>query len=374
MVVAEIAVFLLGALLVFVTARSAVRTLLVPRALQGYLARAVFVTVRRVFWLRANHRHDFARRDRVMAFYAPMSLLALLVTWLVLVIAGYTAMFWALGTHPLDAAFTLAGSSLFTLGFGGGHNLATTALAFTAAGIGLGLLALLITYLPSLYGAFARREAGVAKVEGRAGSPPTGVRLIELAWIVGELEALHDLWGDWEDWFVEVDESHSSFPALAFFRSTHPTESWVTAAGAILDGASLHASSVDVPREPRAEFMIRAGYLCLRHIAHFFWIPVDDGPAPDDPISIRRDEFDAALDRLAAAGVPLRTDRDQAWRDFAGWRVNYDAALVGLARLTMAPPAPWSSDRYPDAHYVPRALPWLGRRADERGRPDGAAM
>ena len=33
-------------------------------------------------------------------------------------------------------------------------------------------------------------------------------------------------------------------------------------------------------------------------------------------------------------------DRDQVWRDFNGWRVNYDAALRGLERLTMAP-APW---------------------------------
>jgi len=43
--------------------------------------------------------------------------------------------------------------------------------------------------------------------------------------------------------------------------------------------------------------------------------------------------------------VPLKADRDQAWRDFAGWRVNYDLALVELARLTDAPPSPWSSDR-----------------------------
>ena len=64
-----------------------------------------------------------------------------------------------------------------------------------------------------------------------------------------------------------------------------------------------------------------------------------------DPISIDRTEFDAAYDRLAAAGLPLKPDRDQCWRDFAGWRVNYDTVLLDLARLTMAPYAPWSSDR-----------------------------
>jgi hypothetical protein len=47
----------------------------------------------------------------------------------------------------------------------------------------------------------------------------------------------------------------------------------------------------------------------------------------------------------AEAGVPLKADLEQAWRDFAGWRVNYDRVLLALASLTMAPYAPWSSDR-----------------------------
>ena len=48
---------------------------------------------------------------------------------------------------------------------------------------------------------------------------------------------------------------------------------------------------------------------------------------------------------LAGAGVPLKADREQAWRDFAGWRVNYDSVLLALAELMMAPPARWISDR-----------------------------
>ena len=62
---------------------------------------------------------------------------------------------------------------------------------------------------------------------------------------------------------------------------------------------------------------------------------------------MRRDEFDAVCDRLAAEGVPLKADREQAWLDFAGWRVNYDTVLLALCSITMAPPAAWSSDRAP---------------------------
>ena len=143
----------------------------------------------------------------------------------------------------------------------------------------------------------------MAKLEVRR-QPPSGIYLIELAWAVGRLENLRALWAEWEDWFTDVEETHSSFPSLVFFRSTHPDQSWITAAGAILDGAALFASTVDTPRQPEPEFMIRSGYLCLRHLAEFFNIPVDHDPKPDDPISITRDEFEAAAERLRASGVP----------------------------------------------------------------------
>ena len=367
MIVLRVLLFLAGTALVVFTIRSMVRTFLVPRALQANLSRAVFVEVRRVFRLFASDRHDYARRDRVMAVYAPVALLVLLFVWVAIVLAGYTAMFFALGGKSPFEAFTLAGSSMLTLGFIHPPTPGGVFLAITAAGVGLVVLALFITYLPSLYGGFQRRERGVSKLEVRAGQPPSGVYLIGLAWTVGRLETLPALWAEWEDWFVDVDESHSTFPSLVFFRSTHPDQSWITVAGAILDGASLVASAVETPRQPEAEFMIRAGYLCLRHLAEFFNIRVDHDPRPDDPISVTRQEFDEAVGRLSDAGVPLKPDRDRAWRDFAGWRVNYDVALVALSRLAMAPMAPWSSDRYEDVHFVPPAFPWLRRGGQRSG-------
>jgi hypothetical protein len=356
-IVLRVLLFLAGAAAVLWTVRSVLRTFVVPRALRATMARAIFIAVRRIFRLRAGERHDYEMRDRVMAYYAPVALVVLLIVWVTILLVGFTAMFYALGRLSLIDAFTVAGSSLFTLGFATRDYAPVVILDFVAAGTGLVFLALFITYLPSLYGGFQRRERGVAKLEVRAGNPPTGVYLIELAWIVGRLENLRELWAEWEDWFTDVDESHSALPVLAFFRSTHSNQSWITAAGAILDGASLYDSTIDVPRIPEPQYMIRSGYLCLRHLAEFFQIPVDHDPSPDDPISIRREEFDQAYDRLAATGVPVRADRDQCWRDFAGWRVNYDVALVELARLTMAPTVPWSSDRYDEVHFVPRVFP-----------------
>jgi hypothetical protein len=357
-----------GAIVVIAVVRSVIGTFVVPRPLAFRLSRVVFVLVRRAFRLRASDRHGYERRDRVMAFYAPVALVTLLVVWVTMLIAGFTLMFYAVDELSWTEAFMHAGSGLFTLGFASRGDVQTVFLSFVAAGVGLAFLALFIAFLPSIYAAFQRRERGVSKLEVRAGQPPTGVYLIDLAWRVGRLENLRDLWAEWEDWFTDVDESHGSFPALAFFRSSHPNMSWITAAGAILDGAALFDSTVDVPRIPEPQFMIRSGYLCLRHLAEFFSIEVDEDPRPDDPISIRREEFDEAYERLQAVGVPVRPDRDQCWRDYAGWRVNYDRALVELARLTMAPRVPWSSDRYDDAHFVPPAFPGLRRNGPDAPR------
>jgi hypothetical protein len=373
MIAVRVIVFLVGAALVYATFGSAVRTVILPRGVVARLGRLVFRTMRTLFILRAGPNATYEKRDRVMALYAPLSLLVLLAVWVTLVMAGYTGMFWSLGHRSWRAALTLSGSSVLTLGFERPGDFPAILLVFTEAAVGLVLLAMLITYLPTIYGAFSRRETAVTDLEIRAGSPPSGVEMIERYWILGRIDRLEEVWRRWEEWFEEVEESHTSIPALVFFRSPQPDHSWVTAAGAVLDGASLAASTVDAPRNVQAEFCIRAGYLSLRRIADFFGVPYDPDPKQGDPITIGRDEFDQAYDRLAAAEVPLKSDRDQAWIDFAGWRVNYDTVLIALAGLTMAPYAPWSSDRSLQA-WRPRVFfRRRSRRAPGRSSPTQVA-
>jgi hypothetical protein len=337
--------FAFGATLVLRTLISAIRTLLLPRSARDPITAFVFVTLRRLFDLRLKLASSYAQQDRIMAIYAPVGLLLLALVWLILMMLGFTCLYWALGITSVYDGFTLSGSSLLTLGFERYNNALIMALTFSEAALGLTLIALLISYLPTMYGAFSRRETAVTLLEVRAGSPPSAAELISRAYRIRGLDALTELWVQWEQWFADLEESHTSLAALVFFRSPHPERSWVTAAGAVLDAASVYASTVDVPRNPQAELCIRAGYLALRAIATFFRMPYDPDPQPTDPISISHPEYDALYDELAAVGVPLKPDRDQCWRDYAGWRVNYDSVLLALARITVAPYAPWVSDR-----------------------------
>ena len=334
-----------GALLALWVLGSAIRTVVLPRGDPVALTRALFLAMRKLFDLRVRGSHDYEERDRRMALYAPVSLVLLPGVWVALTVLSFTAVFWGMGVDPLSRAFELAGSSMLTLGFVAADSVPQYVVAFAAATLGLGLVALLISYLPSIYASFQRRELQIARLATRAGEPPSPITMIVRHHLLARLDALDDVWDEWESWFADVEETHTSQPSLVFFRSISHERSWITAAGVVLDTAAFRASTLRLPREPRAELCLRAGYLSLRRIAGYFGIPFDDDPNPDDPISVAKDEFLAAYEELASQGVPVRPNREQCWRDFAGWRVNYDVPLIALAALTMAPYAPWSSDR-----------------------------
>ncbi len=345
MIAVRLLVLLAGSALVASTLLSAIRTVVLPRAEAAGLTRALFLTTRRLFDLVIRRLPSYEQKDRLMGLYAPISLLTLPLVWVVLVNAAFTAINWGNGVDTWRRAFVLSGSSLLTLGYDKPGDLPDTVVSFLEAFLGLGLVALLIAYLPSIYDAFSRRERQVTLLEVRAGDPPSAVVMLRRYHSIHGLERLMDVWASWEEWFAEIQESHTSQGSLSFFRSSQPTQSWITAAGTVLDSAALVVSTVEGPPVPEAQLCIRAGSVALRRVANFFGIPHDPDPAPDDPISVTRAEWESACLDLEEGGVSLRADRDQAWRDFAGWRVNYDTVLLALAALTMAPAAPWTGDR-----------------------------
>ena len=365
LVAAHVLAVLAGAAIALLTLFSALGTFVVPRGVAARLTRIVFRVVRRLFDVRLHFARTEASREDVMAWYAPLSLFALVGVWILLLMGAFSLVFRGLGVASWRQAVESSGSSLTTLGFVPVDGLGRQLAAFADAALGLLLLALLITYLPTMYASFQRREALVTRAAMQAGNPPTGVELLQRFQGIAGFEALEgQVWQPWTQGFVDIEESHTSMAALAFFRSPRPERHWLTAGGAVLDAATLRASTVEGPRQASAELCIRAGFLALRHIADFYGIPYDEDPSRGDPISVTRDEWEDARARLGASGVALRADLDEAWLDFAGWRVNYDAVLLALANLVMAPVAPWTSDRGPTHRHRP---PVLGRRRRRGG-------
>jgi hypothetical protein len=347
-VVLRIGAGVVGAVVVVAVLDAVVRTFVLPRGAQVRLMRWVARSSRRVFGWFARPTKPFAERDRVLALFAPVTLLAFPLVALCGVMVGFAGLFVAVSGADLGTSLRWSGSSLFTLGISAPTTPGATALSFAEAAIGLALVAVLIAYLPSIYSGFSRRESAVTHLSVRAGTPPSAVELLVRAHLAEFMHRLDDLFDQWETWFVDVEESHTTFTALIFFRSPNPQRSWITAAGALLDTAALSVSVLDQPFSTATGLCLRSGFLSLRAIASAMGIDYDDDPAPDDPIALSRADFDAACERMERAGIVLRADRDEAWRSFAGWRVNYDAVLLAIAARLDAPPAPWSTDLLSD--------------------------
>lgn len=335
-----------GVLLVGWVLDAAIRTFMLPRASRVRLTAWIARLVRAVFDLLAPRRASYAWRDRVLAFQPPLTLLAFQVVWLSLVFAGFTAMFWGASDDIgwLEAVRE-SGSALFTLGFATPVSGTPLALVFAEAIIGLTLMALLISYLPTIYAAFQKREFMVAKLATRSGSPSTPWRGLIVAHVTGSMDWMdRTFWGEWENWFVDIAESHTSLTILNWYRSPEPQNHWIAAARSVLDMAALRVSVVDEPSPTvGAQLTIRNGTIALRALARHFRQPFDPAPRPDDPISLTREHFDVVCAEMAAAGVPLKEDRDAAWVAFSGWRVNYDSIVEAAAEALDAPPSPWSS-------------------------------
>ena len=357
-----------GIVVVIAVIDAAIRTFVVPRGFVVTFTYFVFRGVRVVLSPLLRPSRGYEARDRVMALYAPLSLLALPAISLLVVFAAYACIYVGLDHESWRDAFVTSGSSLLTLGFVYPPNLPSTFVAFSEAAIGLGILALVIAYLPTIYSAFSRRELAVSDLSVRAGTPPSPKEWLIRAHRTGFLDDMDRFWESWMLWFTEMGETHTSLAALAFFRSPNPHRSWVTAAGAVLDTASLRLAALDLRPSAAAPLCIRSGYVAMRELGSFFGFDTEHDPAPDDPISVARSEFDEVYADLAAEGLPMKPDIDQAWRDFAGWRVNYDQVLHALAAHLMAPYAPWVSDRSP-RRPAPRY--GVGRRRRQLARRSG---
>src|SRR5256884_4923254 len=297
----------------------------------------------RTIGLRARSTAD---RERVLGVFAPLVVVVLLVLWLFGLVLGFGLIFYGLRAqlHPLvqdcPTALYFAGTSVLTIGFGDivATSGLTRLLALVAGGTGLGTIALAISFLFSLFASFQRREILIVTLDARAGAPPSGVSLLETMAKYEMNEDLPRLLGDWEKWGAEVLDSHLAYPLLAYFRSSHDNESWISALGAVLDASTLLLTTVvDGPRGP-AKMMFAMGTHLVEDLGRFFHMQ------GDHDIGVERYEFDQAREQLSAAVWRL-LGPEESWVAFSRLRVQYASQLNSMAKWFAAPPTQWIGDR-----------------------------
>lgn len=339
----NVGLFLAGFAVVLFTLLSAIRAIVLPRSEHVTINTLVFGGVRWVFYLISQRAATYAQRDRVMALIGPVGLLALPVVWLSLLSMGYTLMYYAMGIRPWLRAYDISGSALLTLGPPLERvGLPVRMMVFSEAALGLLLVALLITYLPTIYNSFTRRESIVAQLELRAGLPVTPSGLV--IWLY-QNESLGysptvglDDWRQWEEWFMDIEESHTSLPVLSMFRSREAGRSWVITATTILDAAALISTCIEAPRDPHRDLCLKAGVITVNRVARFFRATTALDRVGAHPVAnFSRADFAGTYQRMKKGGVPLTLEEDAAWTAFSDLRLRYQEAIRLLAHLAMAP-------------------------------------
>jgi hypothetical protein len=344
----RVAALVIGALFCLGAVLDAFQTIILPRRPTGRLriTRLFYlVTWSPWSWL-ARHTPNPKLREQIYSIFGPGSLLLLLVVWAFLLVSGFALLFFGLGSPFADALggasvlarlrtdLYLSGTTLFTLGIGDvlPRSLAARALIVVESGTGLGFVALVIGYLPVLYGEFSRREVPVALLDGRAGSPPTSAELLRRHAFAGGQEALVVLLIEWERWSAEILESHVSYPILCYYRSQHDNQSWLSALTAILDSCALLISVVPGAASRQAQLTFAMARHALVDLGHVFHLEEKEAQwlARGGAERLPPETFDQLCGFMTEAGLRLCGDADSPARLHA-LRALYEPHAAALA-------------------------------------------
>jgi hypothetical protein len=338
----ELLAAIVGAVLIALVAWDLFQTVVVPRPTPGRFRIARYVVTGSWAGVKGlGRRAPASIRDTLYGLYGPGTAILLLAVWLALLIAGFGFVMYALrdqltpAPSDLGSAIYFAATSVLTIGYGdfvptGG---ATRALATLAAVGGLGAVALVVTFLFSLYGSYSRRELAIVTLTAAAGGPPSAVGLLETYAQLDITDRLEGLFLTWESWSAEVLDSHVAYPILGFFRSSHDNLSWISAVGTVLDAASLVVTTIEGLPRGNAELVRRVGSHLVEDLSNL-------GFVEGDTTGLERDEFEIVCDRLERAGYHL-ADRSEAWGRFEAARLAYAPRLEVMARYWAVPAASW---------------------------------
>ena len=296
------------------------------------------------------------RRESFLGFYGPISLLFLIAVWAVGLIMSFAMMQYGAGsavnlsggTPSFYTDLYLSGTTFFTLGLGDvvPRSGVSRFLVVVESGFGFGFLAALIGYLPFIYGAFAERETEIVLLDARAGTPATAGELLLRHTFPGGHEALRDLFKDWERWSAQLLESHLSYPVLAYFRSQHDNQSWISSLTAILDACALTISGMEELCARQAQLTFAIARHAVTDLCQVFSVvphPLDQDRLPPDVMHLIRETLGKRGTKLSAT-----PEADQKLAELRNLYEPYVFALAEHFNQSLPPwvPAKQSKDNW----------------------------
>jgi hypothetical protein len=285
-------------------------------------------------------------RESLLSVFGPLSLLLLLTFWVILLVLGFTLLHWGTGSGVRSVTahrgwwtdLYASGATLFTLTPGDISPVTVTARLLTVieAGLGLGMLAMVIGYLPILAQAFSRREVHVSLLDARAGSPPSAEELLLRNAVDPQGAMLTRLLEQWEQWCAELLETHVSFPVLMYYRSQHVNQSWAAVLTTILDVCALLLAGQDDGLAPAA----RLTFAMARHAAVDLVLVFRLHPEPVKHDRLPAGDLTLLRQALRASGMTLREGPDIDAK-LQTLRAMYEPYMNALGSYLLMPMPDW---------------------------------
>jgi hypothetical protein len=341
-------VFIAGVVIFLIVIWDAFEAIILPRRVtrKFRLARFYYQFTWTTWKIYASLIPSKKRRESFLGFYGPISLLFLIAVWAAGLILSFAMMQYGSGsainlsgtTPSFYTDLYLSGTTFFTLGLGDvvPRSGVSRFLVVVESGFGFGFLAAVIGYLPFVYSSFADRETEIVLLDARAGTPPTAGELLLRHTFPGGHEALRDLFKDWERWSAQLLESHLSYPVLAYYRSQHDNQSWISSLTAILDACALTISGMgDVcARQAQLTFAIaRHAVADLCQVFSAVPVPPDQDRLPPDILRLIRETLGKHGTKLA--------ETPEADQKLAELRKLYEPYVYALAERFNQTLPPW---------------------------------
>ena len=354
----------IGVAAIFLVLQDAFEVMLLPRRVQRRTRFAViyFRSVWRVCSRFASLLSPSRGRETLLSQFGALSMLGLFASWAASLIFGFGVLEWALqpragvSSHvaSLGDQLYMSGVTFFTLGYGDAvpHSHAAKVASVLEAGVGLGFIAVVISYLPLIHQFFSRREVLVIRLDGRAGSPPTAAAL--LCKHAGALDNIDAFLREWEVWGSELLEGHLSYPMLAYYRSQHDNQSWLAALAAVTDCCAL----ILVGANGAKAFQARMTFGMMRQVAVELARSFHIRPSRYEGVDrLPPEDYRNLTAILANSGFTLR-DEEDARISLQALRATYEPLLDGLARYLMLTLPDWIPRDNTQDHWTrgPRGL------------------
>jgi hypothetical protein len=344
----KLLICILGFVLLFVTLWDSFETIILPRRVtRRFRLVRFFYKVTWQLWSSTSRLfHSQKMRDAHLSYFGPLSLLLLFATWAVLLIIGFAMLHFAAGSAinvsgappNFRTDIYMSGSTFFTLGLGDVTPRTTIARVITVseAGTGFGFLAIMISYLPTLYGAFSQRELNISLLDARAGSPPTAAELLRRHSRFSNTDVLTQYLRDWEIWSAQLMESHLSYPVLCYFRSQHDNQSWLAAFTAVLDVSALMIAYGDGAAKWQAQLTFAISRHAVVDLAEVLRVkpvhPGSDRLPPSDVAEVRGLLVQCGAAQNCAEAGDLKLTK---------LREMYEPYLNGMALRLLMPVPSW---------------------------------